>query len=227
MTEMQISYRNLQETRRHNIATEGLEGSKLEETRRHNMASESEAIRTNMANEGIKHEANVINQSHYQRQDAINQAHYERQDAETARHNREAELDADYDRSVRIYQAKEEARHNLASEKETARHNITTESEANRHNITTESYSFLESASGANQKQSQATLNTAAVPEQKAKSKYAETQQKVQVINGVTRSVKDIVDSGVNIAKTVLAPLLKGAMNNSVIRSSISDVFTK
>lgn len=51
MTDIQIKYRGLEETKRHNLVTEGQESSRIAETMRHNLVSEGETNRHNLATE--------------------------------------------------------------------------------------------------------------------------------------------------------------------------------
>lgn len=53
MTDIQIRYHTLQETKRHNLVSEDQEGSRIAETNRHNLATEKESVRHNKAGEDI------------------------------------------------------------------------------------------------------------------------------------------------------------------------------
>lgn len=123
MTDQELRFRELQETRRHNQAMEQLQGDTLVETHR-----------TNVENEGIKKESNVITNAHYIRSDAENVRHNTATEdiqrtgvEENIRHNKEDE---------RIQDARnaEVRRHNIADERiqsvrntENIRHNQVTE----------------------------------------------------------------------------------------------------
>lgn len=51
MTDIQIRYHTLQETKRHNLVSEEQEGSRIAETGRHNLVTEHESNRHNLATE--------------------------------------------------------------------------------------------------------------------------------------------------------------------------------
>lgn len=87
MTQNQIRYWELQESKRHNSATEA-ETARANrvtetETNRANLARERETNRTNLANESLKSEGNLINWFGAQ----TTRQHYSAMDAETNRHN--------------------------------------------------------------------------------------------------------------------------------------------
>lgn len=125
MTVNQISFANLQETKRHNVVTEG-------ETYRHNLESEGETHRHNVSTESLSAETNAINRAHYERQDAYNALHYSTMDAESARHNLAGEIETqrhnEAQELVNQQALAETKRANKAKEKETKRHDKATES---------------------------------------------------------------------------------------------------
>lgn len=119
MTRNQIEYWNLQESKRHNVATEveinrhnvateGIDLGNLQETQRHNYATEGielgklgETRRHNVATEGISQfEANTRNQ----------------QVVENVRHNQAVEGFTGTDLSIRSDTLSETTRHNQATE---------------------------------------------------------------------------------------------------------------
>lgn len=53
MTDIQIRYHTLQETKRHNLVSEEQEGSRIAETNRHNLVTERENVRHNKVGEDI------------------------------------------------------------------------------------------------------------------------------------------------------------------------------
>lgn len=120
MTEMQISYRNLQEQIRHNLATEGQAAAQLQETQRHNVQQEEAAFQQNAINDSHYRRSDSINQSHYERQDAINASHYANQDFENNRHNQWNERETQRHNEAMEQQAQmdwyEDKRHNQATE---------------------------------------------------------------------------------------------------------------
>lgn len=87
MTQNQIRYWELQESKRHNAATEAetARANKVAEaeTNRSNLARERETNRTNLANESLKSDSNIINWFGAQ----TTRQHYSAMDAETNRHN--------------------------------------------------------------------------------------------------------------------------------------------
>lgn len=138
MTTNQISYWQLQESKRSNLAKEketersnraqeGLEGRKVQETQRHNLVTESETERSNRVQEGIKRDT----LTETTRSNKANESIKRDTLAETKRSNVVREIETS--RANRAQEA-ETHRANLAKESETNRHNVVTEVEANKQN---------------------------------------------------------------------------------------------
>lgn len=148
MTRNQIEYWNVQESKRHNVTTEG-------ETQRHNVATEYETGRHNRVSESI--DLGNLNESirHNKTTETETNRHNLATENETYRHNVRTEgqtdmsLNLDAGRlaetsranSIRQQELAEQARHNMAQEslsgvdlniragtlQETSRHNVATE----------------------------------------------------------------------------------------------------
>lgn len=144
MTDQELRFRELQETRRHNAAMEALQGQ-----------SNEEVHRTNVENEGIKRESNLITSDHYIRSDSENVRHNVASEGietskvnESVRHNKVSE-------DIESGKLRETVRHNTVSEgiesrkvDESVRHNKADEqiqnvrnTETQRHNIVSEAIS--------------------------------------------------------------------------------------
>ena len=113
MTNNQINYLSLQETRRANRAKEDVSARTLSESMRHSMRSEDETERSNRAKEAEAERSNRAKESF----NILNLA-------ETTRSNRTKE--SEMNRS-NIEREKETKRANVAKENESARHNKWTE----------------------------------------------------------------------------------------------------
>lgn len=127
MTRNQIEYWNTQETKRHNVVTEG-------ETAQHNRVTEAETQRHNMAAENI----DISKLTETSRHNLATESQAMRELAETQRHNVQQER-------YNFGNLAESTRHNKAVENETSRHNQRTEDidlssvlETGRHNTETE-----------------------------------------------------------------------------------------
>lgn len=163
MTANQIAYWNLQETKsanrevarrnaateaetnRHNVATEGIDISKLQETVRHNTQQEGqqqrelaesvrrnvmsevqrgqeliESARTHRANEAETRRSNVAQETESRRAHKASESEAKRsniaREKETTRHNQSAEAVASGELTVKKSQAAEQARHNVQTE---------------------------------------------------------------------------------------------------------------
>lgn len=152
MTSNQIAYwsmkaqnRQIDESKRHNLATEGETGrhnrateqvdiSQLAEQSRHNVVSEKETNRHNVASENEINRHNLTTEKQGQQQIDESRRHNiesERQNIlglqETSRHNKVSE-------NISISDLAERGRHNLATESEANRHNVASEQETARTN---------------------------------------------------------------------------------------------
>lgn len=87
MTKTQVDYWNYQESKRHNLATEGLETGKLAETTRHNLVTEGETSRHNLVTEGETQRHNLVTEGQESQRIAISAGVL----AESQRHNRAQE----------------------------------------------------------------------------------------------------------------------------------------
>lgn len=142
MTQNQIAYWNLQESKRHNVVGEG-------ETNRHNVATENETNRHNIATEQISISDLQERQRHNLESERLGRdtlaetnRHNMAGEGETYRHNLATENISQQQVNVSRDVASEQARHNVATERETGRHNVSTEqiqfgglSETQRHNL--------------------------------------------------------------------------------------------
>lgn len=142
MTQNQIAYWNLQESKRHNLVGE-------DETNRHNVVTEGETQRHNVMTENISI-ADLQEKGRHNRATEYETNRHNLQTEEVARgelsekvrHNLETEAQGRENLSIQLGNLNELSRHNKAGERETYRHNLATESyslanlsESQRHSL--------------------------------------------------------------------------------------------
>lgn len=208
MTQNQINYWNLQESKRHNVAGE-------QETNRHNVVTENETNRHNVATEGI--DLGKLNETirHNKASEGLASRGYDIQESqlrETNRHNIATEnlgvgqLNLGYgqlaatnrDLDIKSQQQAETARHNQASEILTGTDlNIKSDvlAETNRHNVVGEQISKYQAVSQADLNSSLTALNEVRTTwEQINQSKnIALSDAKIRQINaGISKMEKEM-----------------------------------
>lgn len=206
MTQNQIRFQELVETKQHNRRTESQTDRSQTENERHNLATETETSRHNRQDEAIRYQSNDITNAHYQRQDAENQRHNVATETETQAHNRASEQASNMSAQAQFAHA--DASRYAAALNASSQANALTETM--RHNLALESLSSRQEDTRLLSATSQADLNRAQYDTEYYKQAQLEAQANLLSQQRETEAVKtlstgfNLLDNLVNIGFQIL-----------------------